>query len=89
MLVQAYNEYHNIVIPSCERESLNATYQGLIEEQSEAFAVAHANQDANAWAIKASYEPKIEAAAQAIREYDAMHPQSISEGVARALRGED
>lgn len=64
---------------SNERRDLVAQHAGLCDEQSYQFERAHAQQNENAWNIKASYEPKIEAAEAAIAAFDAAHPEILAE----------
>lgn len=62
-----------------QRRDLVAQYHGLCDEQEYQFEQAHAQQDATAWNIKASYEPQIAAALHAIRDFDAAHPEVLAQ----------
>ena len=57
------------------RADLVAAYQGLVDEQAAQYDRAHARQDARAMQVRESYDARIAAAEQAIREYDAAHPE--------------
>lgn len=61
-----------------QRASLLATYQGLIEDAEAAFNHLHAQENTDAaYRAKADAEPKIAAALQAIRDFDAAHPEIV------------
>lgn len=66
------------------RADLLAEYHALIEEQAEAYERAHDRQDARAMAIKMSFDAKIEASAQAIRDYDTTHPEETAQRAAES-----
>jgi hypothetical protein len=62
-----------------ERRELVSDIQAAIEDQADAFERAHAREDVLAWNIKASHEPKIEAARTALAAFDAEHPEIIAQ----------
>lgn len=61
-----------------ERRDLVTAHQGLIEEQAHQFRRAHDRQDARAHAIKEQFEAQIAAAEQAVRDFDAAHPEVLA-----------
>ena len=78
ILRNTYNTMLASIVVEPSRADLVARYHALIEDQADAFERAHDRQNENAWSIKASYDAKIEAAAQAIRDYDAAHPEETA-----------
>lgn len=80
IMIDHERAYAATIVVEMSRADLVAEYHGLVADQDAAYNRAHDRQDARAMAIRESYEAKIEAAAQAIRDYDATHPE---EAVAR------
>lgn len=79
-----------------QRRQLVADYNALCEAQEDAYNRAHDRGDARAGTIRDAYEARIDAARQAVIDFDAAHPEVMAQigieradGVARALRGED
>lgn len=78
MLIAARRAWADGIVVEPTRADLIATYQGLLDEQAAVYERAHDRQDARAMQIRMSYDAKIEAAAQAIRDYDAAHPEEAA-----------
>lgn len=69
-----------------ERHGLVAAVSALVEEKAYQFDRAYSREDVNAWSIKASFVPRIAAAEQAVKDFDAAHPEVLA--AIRAERAE-
>lgn len=89
ILIAHERAYAATITIEMSRADLVAEYRGLIDEQDAAYTRAHDQQDARAMQIKMGFDAKIEAAAQAIRDYDAAHPEeTAARNAERAARVE-
>jgi hypothetical protein len=60
------------------RDQLVRRYHGLIEDADAEFERLHDAEDPGAWAAKRKREPEIEAALQAIKQFDIDHPEIVA-----------
>lgn len=87
ILIAAHQARVNTTVATASRADLVSDYHALIAEQASAYERAHNRQDARAMGINQGYDAKIEAAAQAIRDYDASHAdETDARNAARAER---
>lgn len=78
VLIDADRAYVAMLIAQPSRADLVSDYHALVAEQEAAYQHAHDRQDPRAMQIRLDFDAKIEAAAQAIREYDAIHPEETT-----------
>lgn len=78
ILISAERAYAATIVIEMSRAGMVAEYNALIEDQDAVYTRAHDRQDARAMQIRESYDAKIEAAAQAIRDYDVAHPEETA-----------
>lgn len=79
MMIDHERAYAAAIVAAPTRADLVAEYHGLVEMQDAAYSQSHDRQDARAMTIRERYDAKIEAAAQAIRDYDAAHPDETAD----------
>ena len=82
ILIDAARVFVAGIVTEISRVDLVSNYHALVAEQETAYTRAHDRQDARAMHTRLSFDAQIEAARQAINDYDAAHPEETAAHVA-------